>query len=284
MRHVSMLINAYTLNAGGTATDRACGFSDSWYDSGDETQVMTDADRQLVNRRAALLPDSASIVGFRISLLDEFGKSKGRSRVYKTSVGGGQGTQPNDPRMALKYTLFGNGVTNELQYYLQNIPTARIANGSYNPSQSFEDQVKVYFDFVYNNGYRFFGFNQALDVAPILKIEINEDPEILTGTVTLERNNVWAPGNTVRVIDSRTDLRGHFRQKPSGYQVLTSAGLVLTLANWDQGACTGGRMTTWAKVLCQPFLDDRGKQSPLVCTRKVGRPFFQYRGRTSSRA
>ncbi len=171
-----------------------------------------------------------------------------------------------------------------MQAYIQNVPNARTANGSYNPNQNWEQDIASYFGFVFQNNYCFFGFNQTLARAPVVRVRTAVDPLDKRGTVTLERNNTFNIGDFVRVIDSRTVLRGHYRGNPNGYHVSNSVGLTVTVDNWDNGDCDGGSMTVMEKVLLSPFLDDRGKQSPLVCTRKVGKPFFQFRGRASNRA
>lgn len=277
MRHIQMLINAPTLLPNLSVSDRLCGFSDAWYDNGTETQVLQTKDTMLINKRAALLPQSTTVVGARISLLDAFGKSQGRSRVYHMGVQGGDGGPTGDPRQCLQYSLFAQGATNELQAYIQNVPTQYFLTGSYKSNSDWEQRLKNYFKFVYDNDYRFYAFDQSLPVAPVISITA-------LGVVTLERNNVWTIGQYVRVLRSKTDLRGNFRTNPNGYHVSASAGLSVTLDGWDQGACTGGTMQTWGKYLASPTLDDYEKQHPQVASRKVGKPFFLFRGRASKKA
>ena len=284
MRHISILINAATLNQNSSSIVRQAGFSDGWFDSSTSTQVLNADDKDLINLRAALLPSSSSVVGARISLLDEFGKSTGRSRVYQMSITGGAAGATGDPRESLKYTVYGNDTTNELQLYIQNVPQARIVNGSYATNAVWEAAVKDYVDFCFNKTYRFFGFDQSMPVAPIVKIYVTDPNPNNIGTVTLERGNVWAPGAYVRALRCQKVLRGKYREIPNGHHVNTSVGFTLTIDNWTAGATTGGHMQTWAKVLLKPLLDDEQKKRPLVCMKKVGKPFFLFRGRASKTA
>jgi len=276
MRHVSILMNAQTLQPGTDANERTAGFSDGWYDSGADDQRLLPKDQQLINLRAALLPSSSSVVGYRISQLDAYGRSTGKSRVYKMAVAGGESGETGDPRQALQYTCFSQGATNELQLYIQNPPAARIKTGSYYGLAAWETKIKAYIDHVAAAGYRFYAFDQTQPVSPIVGISA-------LGVITLSRHNVYAPGNFVRALRCKTVLRGHFRANADGYEVATSDGLTVTVHGWDQGECTGGSLTLWEKYLATPILDAFAKSHPAVSTRKVGRPFFLFRGRASNR-
>lgn len=276
MRHLAILINGTTLKANTDAVDRSFGFSDGWYDGTNESQELSTRDRGLINARAALLPVTSTVVGVRIAILDNDGRSKGRSRPYLLSVRGGFGQPCDDPRMSLKYALYGNTVTNELQYYLQNVADGLIITGSYSFTNSWEALVRTYFDYVFNQNYSFLGYNLEANQNAITSISAG-------GVVTIQGGNLFAFGQYARVIDTRKNARGSYRQNPNGHMVTASVDQTVTLDNWTAGACTGGRLQIWEKLLFRPFIPATQQLLPLVCTKKVGKPYFQYRGRASAR-
>lgn len=260
------------------ANERAGGFSDGWYDSVGTGYALDARDRALINSRAAMLPVGTSIVGARISFFDADGVSVGRSRPHRLALNGSETGQADDPRLALMYSCYGFNVTNELQLYIQNIPDARTANGGYVSIASWENKVRDYVhQKVAGQGYGFFGFDQNQSKFGIESISA-------AGNMVTSNAHDFTEGQYLRILKTVPTTRTKFRTDPNGWLVTAAPDAFhLTVQGWNFGECTGGYIQRWAKLFVSPQLNDEEVLNPLVCTKKIGRPFFGYRGRASNR-
>lgn len=277
MWHVQILMNAFTVNPSTGANDRSAGFSDGWYQESRGGFGLTTNDMVVMNRRAALLPPTSSIVGARVAELDANGKSKGRSRPTRLSLSGGAGLDCDDPRMCLQYSCYGFQKSNELQLYIQNVPDARIEKGSYKPNTDWQTKIRSYMTALTEAGYKFLGFDQDQTKYGVETISN-------AGAIVTTNPHVFTEGQYIRILRTTPTTRTKFRTDPDGYLVTAAPDAFhLTVQGWTFGECKGGQICKWEKVLCDPTLTDNDIATPQVATRKVGRPFFQYRGRVSNR-
>jgi len=273
-----MLINAVTFNNATSAVDRTAGFSDGWYQDGSDAYDYNEVDAGRVTKRAALLPTRSTVVGVRISDVDAYGVTTGKSRTYKLSNKGGQTAQCDDPRMSLLYDVRAQDKSNELNLYIQNVPDIRVAKGSYNPDPAWQTAVQQYLLYAFTNNYGFMGLEQQWPKIPVQTISA-------LGVVVTKKPHGMVDNQYVRFL--RTSENGYTKRNPSGYQVKDVVdAYTFSVWNWDGRpgiVSTGGSVTTWGKTFCKPTLNNYSIINPMAATRKVGRPFFQYRGRASKK-
>lgn len=250
-----------------TATQRRLGgWSESIYSTQNDANFVQILFQNWCQSRAALLPAGAAVVGQRYQKVDPAGISSTSARVYP----GTAGTQADIPQMCLNMRAQGVGVRNIRGIQLRGIPDARVVEGEYSPSAAFEAALTA----LYN---RFFDFNfrgRNLDSAqaPIFSIDVN-------GVYFTTVDNVFQLNNIIRVLrttdSNKEQVGGRFRVSAV---TSTRSG---TLFGWNLGNCTGGRMRV-EEIIYPGFLSG-GISGRIITSKKVGRPFKQYRGRASRR-
>jgi len=288
MRRLTMLMNAPTFFNTTGSVDRTAGFSDSWFQTGSDTFTLTPVDIDLINKRAALLPKTTTVVGARISDVDQYGKTTGKTRTYRMSIAGGQNLECDDPRVSLVYEADGQGLANEFSLFIQNVPDIRVVKGTYNPAATWLTPLRAYFNAIYQGNYVFQGYNLTYPKIGVKSIKT----DALTGvtTVTTETDCSALAGFYVRFL--RTSAWSKYKPNPNGYPVKAVVdALHFTINNWTRKNengdivnlpdSAGGIVTKWGKQPCTPVFTDYTIQNPSAGMRKVGRPFFQYRGRSS---
>ncbi len=287
MRRLSILMNAATFNNTNGAVDRQAGFSDSWYQVPGDSFLLQPSDIDLINKRSALLPRTSTVVGARISDVDIYGKTTGKTRLYRMSIAGGQNLECDDPRVSLIYEADAAGFPNEFSLFIQNVPDIRVVKGTFNPATTWTTPLNAYLASVQTGNYGFVGYNLTYPKIGVKSIKT------VAGVTTVTCENAVAALDGFYVRFLRTTAWSKYKPAPNGYPVLAVTGTTtFTIGNWTRKDVdgnvvalpdsAGGIVTKWGKQFYVPSFTDYTKGNPCAGTRKVGRPFFQYRGRASA--
>jgi hypothetical protein len=217
--------------------------------------------------RAALLSQFGQIVGQRIL---QVAPSAGRAQTSNFSFPGG--TEDTDvPQMALQCSAAGVGVVNVRHFSMRGIPDAQVKFGEFYPSPAYANAVSVYFTELQN--WRFRGQDLTAAFADVATIDV-------TGLVTLPAITVpFGVGDQVQFRGLKADGTNQpFSLK--GFVAAVPTVNTFTLRNFTAPPSHGGqvrKVSYFLYLMGTPMSVDR------AAVRKVGRPFFQYRGRRSKR-
>lgn len=248
------------------------GWSEQWYWPNNNLSQVLEALRGgwgdgLLQTRAALLPNGAAIIGFRIQEVMPRGVSQSFGETYPGTAGIAQ----DIPQMALLQRTPGLNAINVRRSTLRGIPDARVVEGEYTPSVAYEQALGAWRLIL--SDWRFRGRDLSQPNIEIVSITA-------AGLVRTAVVHGYVVGDFVRIsktIDSNgISHSGRFLVSAIG--PLTSE---FTASAWTAGATTGGTVRKDGVVLIQP--DVNNITFPRILTRRVGRPFGQYRGRASRR-
>lgn len=263
-----MLIQLTTGLGQVTSVPRTAGWSESWYTNNTNIDAAKTAFLTLCQRRAALLPTRAAVVGQRYQIVDPAGSSSTGTNRFPGSAG-----EVNDvPQMALFYRLPGVGVRNFRPVYIRGIPDDLVKEGEYVPNASYRQRLTNFFGTLAS--WQFKGRQLTANKWPIVSISN-------TGAYRTSESNTLAANQMVEVMRTRDDqgvtLSGTF-------PVLSvTDAFTGQLGQWPGGAWTSGSMRVPTNLY--PFCNgpavvvDDGR----AVVKKVGRPFLQYRGRATTR-
>jgi hypothetical protein len=271
----TMLLQANTAISSPTApVHRIAGWSESWYYPGTSLQSclaaafggvtgLLSSSLGLVPARAGLLPLGCSVVGERVQVVDPPGLSQSLASVYPGNPAFFEGY----PSIALLAKIPGVGVRNIRRVLLRALPSAVVVEGEYTPNVLFAAQLALFTQAL--AGWQFRGRDLAQPLFHVLTISA-------AGAVQCQENVPFTVGQAVRVLRSR-DVTGDLR---GGRFVVSTTGPLssqFTIPGWPFGACTGG--TVRADAVVYPAVDTSNPLTGRAVTKKVGRPFFQFRGR-----
>jgi hypothetical protein len=270
---VTILIQQATaISTPNSPIHRIGGWSESWYYPGTDVNAaisffnLMPAPTWCLDR-AALLPYGASIVGQRFQLVAP-SVGPAQSTAAQFPGNGGEGDQPS-AALLLKFPSVGS--PNIRRVILRGLPDIDVTEGEYTPSSYFQSALQVWI--------------QACGTLLMRGRDLTQPTtRIITvtsaGVVTTETPTTFAAGQMVRVLKSR-DTGGNLRG--GRFQVVQTGPLVnqFTLLNWPYSGTTGG--TVRLDAIVYPQVSTNGVTVSRVITRRVGRPFVQYRGRRSRR-
>lgn len=216
-------------------------------------------------KRAAILPVQTSIIGARF-----YQQGGGRAVPVALNFPGTSSTT-DLVNCAVLCTSNNASAPVARKWWVHNVPDAQFEGGEYDPSASYAGRFNSYLDTIAAASW--VGIVRTNQIA-VVTIDAN-------GLVTCGSAHSFNVGQFVTI--SRT-LTAEGKKFGGLFRVSTIGPLSsqLTLLAWDQGACTGGSMflkQSQAYVIGasgRPIIDRAG-------TRRVGRPFSVYRGRSSRR-
>jgi len=242
------------------------GFSEGYITSSSSfDQEATFLRSELGPKRAAILPPSTSIIGARF-----YQPGGGRAFPVALYLPG----TSNITGLANKAVLCtSNNATAAVprKWWVHNMPDAQVVGGEFQPSNFFAGRFNSYLDAI----------GQASWMGLVRTSNISVVTISAAGLVTCAGAHAFAVGQFVtlsKTLNANGDkFGGLFRVETIG--PLSSQ---LTLLDWSEGACTGGSL--YLKNMQAYVIGASGR--PLVNragTRRVGRPFDLYRGRSSRR-
>lgn len=254
---------------------RIGGWTESFYYPGNSIPAtiaaakgpLGDWGNSLLSYRAGLLPSGAAIIGQRFQLVNPAGRSQSISDTFP----GTAGIQADIPQMALLCRCPAMNANNIRQLILRGIPDARVVEGEYSPSQAFEASLHLFFSAL--AGWQFRGRDLSNPGSKIISIAAG-------GNFVTEGPTGFAPSTMVRVLRAMLPngdfLGGRYLVDTVGPGV--NQGHIL---NWGANSVSGGTIRPDGIVFV-PF-DTANITVGRIITRRVGRPFIQYRGRRSKR-
>jgi hypothetical protein len=246
-------------------THRIGGWSESWYFLGsaaDARDTMINAGG-LCQRRAAMLPTGGIILGQRFQLVDPPGPSVTLARAFPAS----SGRTSDIPQMALYINCPGVGAGNIKRALHRGVPDVMVTEGEYDPSPTYAAAVLAYISAL--GLWRF----RALDLTEPLIEVVSVTAGGLFTTLT-DHGFLTADRVTLKGVISDATLTAIGGR----YKVLSvPTPTTFTVQGWPAVGATGGGVRK--VVVIYPLVDAANTSPVRATTRKVGRPFDQYRGR-----
>jgi hypothetical protein len=233
-------------------------------------QTGANGNPALLDARADLLASSASIVGYK---LYQGGAGKGQS--FAIGRPGNKQYNTDIPQMGLQMKSGGIATTSTRRWTLRGIPDLMVQNGEFVPTSTYDILLSNYMQALKN-----FGFN-GLDPTQSKKVAVFKVDD--AGNVTTkDGTNPFANNTIVRVSRVVSDLDGSFLSRTDLTQLPDAGtGAQFKLKGWDLGSGKGGTAYFSKQAF---FAFDFGTMAAnRIVTRRVGRPFEQYRGRRSKR-
>jgi len=267
MYKCTMLMQLTTGGGEATALARIGGWSESWYWAG-TVQNMPSAFNLLCQRRAAMLPSFAAVVGQRYQQVVPHVTS---SQVANVTFPGTAANLPDVPQMSILVKCGAqSGVPNVRQWAMRGLPDARVVNGEYVPSvnftaafEAFKDQLQLF---------NFRGVNLQADQAQINFVDASGNINLLSPLTVAE----GAVVQVIKTMNSESRLVGGRFQVDAG-----PTTTVIPVKQWNLGLTEGGTVRIYEIIY--PQVNKATTNLGRITVRKVGRPFFSFRGRRSNR-
>jgi len=242
---------------------RVGGWSESFYYEDSTTNPTQVRSMQL--KRAALLPNRASIIGQRYQFPD------GSSRTANEIFAGTSGESVDVPQMALLCNAKNLTFASTRRFYIRGLPDAWVQNGELVNDIAVRNRFNQYFFWL-----RYFSWrarNKSAAVADIVSILGN-------GAFVLASDLTFLPGQQFRI---RRAVDQYGRSINGVFRVATRTNdREGTLQGWTVSVVDNRgkvQLTAYQQV---PFVPGQVYISR-VGVKKVGRSFFQYRGRAGKR-
>lgn len=251
--------------SGGSRGSRIGGWSESVLFSG----VFADAVTRFNNyceKRAAMLANSAAVVGQRYQLIDPEGRTQTAARRFQGTLGA-----CDVPQMAVTFTVPASGSPNIRRFVLRGLPDGYAVEGEFAPTPAFDLAFGLW-----KTTLTYFGFqclNLLATTVPVTSIAAD-------GTFVLQKPIVFAPNDYLSISRAR-DVSGNTHNGRFHVQTMTDTQHG-KFDDWVGLATLGGTARPDA-YLFQGFNAPQASE-PTLTLRKVGRPFTPYRGRASARA
>jgi len=243
---------------------RIGGWSETWYDEPSTNFAVIAANWSA--RRAPLLPQGAAIIGCRIQQVEPVAGAQ----TIALSFPGQAANSADIPQMALQCKATGIGTRNIRTFTLRGIPDGQVTEGEYTPVGGFDTALANFFKYLKGSSWNFRGRDLSQVAHPIVGIAN-------TGVITFSEPHGMIVGDYVRIL--RTTL-ANGRQFGGRFFVATvNTPTTMAITGWTQGDTVGGKGRKDGIVFPQVELAVQDR----VITRRVGRPFIQYRGRRSKK-
>jgi hypothetical protein len=231
--------------------------------------ALVNGQQPLLYARSLILSNQGTVLGVRL-----YQGGAGRGAFFPTGYNGSAGDE-DIPQMALLCAGLGNGTPSVRRFTLRGIPDLQVRLGEFEPTTDYLSRMDLYLSSMTNFGFR--GSNPVAKYAIASIAQVAGPPQ--SGLVTLTVNNPFSVSQFVTInqtLDAgQNRLGGRFMVSAIG-----PLNNQFSIAGWSDGATTGGTVSMPAKAVFQ-FLSSGGISVERVVTRRVGRPFGQYRGRRS---
>lgn len=263
----TLLFNGQSSNPRGR--DLTYGFSETWFSNQSELTVVA-ALHAISEKRALLLAKDTKIVGYRIG--DVTGRSQVVTQTWNAPSGNDAGNVPVDSALCIMRAASGSPVK---RFWVHDLPDDWVTGGALEPAR--RNAVLEYLRAVEANQFLIRFVIQTAANAPVLSVDA-------AGNVVTTANIALVVNNYVSFLRARDNNNKAIRGK---FVVETvTDGTHFKLANWT-GQIVGnrGRVRLVAYDYIAARVQNRNVDSWLIkCgARKVGRPFFQLRGRAPNR-
>jgi len=252
----------------------AVAHSGGWSESHWRSVVLPLSDvfvTSLARKRANLLPSYASCIGVRSEVFTVSGNKlfPQGTDTARFLYPGGQGESLNLPQDALQCVATTGIGPNASRFTLRCLPDFVIESGEYYPTTGFKTAVTTFFTEL-NAGWGFVGRDRSQPSSRVNHI---------AGNVVTFAANIGGTENVSFIRFNRTyddlglPIKGTYLITNIAGNVYTVQGLNRTLSGAPSGSARVDLLTFFAYVKTSP---------QRAVTRKIGRPFEQYRGRRST--
>lgn len=273
---VTTLFNAVTIDKNNQAS-RQGGWSESWYTNlAIDSPALNAAWDALCTTRAALLANNTKIIGQRIQQVDPVGPV----RTFENTYPGSAGSANDLPQMALEWQMRSQGGFNRRAVVLRGVPDARVVTGEYSPSAAYNAALAAYFEQLRQNW-----LMRALDRTQPTKRVVIFLADSAFACVTAGPHGLVV-GDFINLMSAKTSqgkkVSAVFQvsaispDNPNAFSVFPNPS-----ANFSQ--VTGGRIRKRVIQYIGVTLNGQEILDPLAVSRKVGRPFHQFRGRRTAK-
>lgn len=288
----TMLINATTNISKPNARHRTCGVSETFYAGNTSISTVQTAFETLCQARARMLPTGAAIVGQRYQTVNPVGPSVTIERSYQ----GGSGLTIDYPSNSLNIISKGVGVKNVRKGFIRLLPDVMIDEGELDSSGSSSWVGALTNFFVQLGSWYFRGDDLTVPAYPLISATAGTDPT--TMAVITEGATTWAVGNIVvlqRMQNTSTDRLQSFRGKVTAIDGVTGIISVKLIKAANTSNFQGGKgrvsTTTFLQIApttvqgfsLQIVVASAGTTVGKTTSKKVGRPFFQFRGHATAK-
>lgn len=223
-------------------------------------------------KRANLLPAQASIIGWRYETFDLTGR-----RLTPLGAVSGRFQFPgissqglNLPQDALMISATASGNPNATRFNLRALPDGVTLNGEYQPTGVFTTDLNDFLQYLKARNYGFIGRNKTSPSSNVITIQ--------AGVIQLNANIGGVTGDYIRLnrvfTANGTPVKGSYRIDSVAGANYTVIGLGATAVTQPSGSA---RLDTLSFFNYGTLTPNR------AVSRKIGRPFEQYRGRASKR-
>jgi len=254
----------------GAGQSKAGGWSETWYTTDSLVSTLTNNGITTWARaRSRLLPNTTKIIGARVG---EVGTG-GRSRIVVLDIPGTQPSATDVPQAAMLTRLNSDNTSNFRSVMLRGLPDSWIVGGALAPVGQLTVARNFFYNYLSNARWLFRCLDLTVTQFPLVSVAAD-------GTYITSADVTFADTDQVQVLRTVQTATGRRRGGKYAIQTFTDVRNG-KLANWQWGACVKG---TIRKVTYQYKTFDLAGLSPgshVAAVRKVGRDFFQYRGRAS---
>lgn len=265
---LTMIFQAATQPQSGATPQRVAGWSESVY-APNLTNTLRQQFRDLMTARAALLPNTAAIVGQRYQVvLPVGGSNSGAERFPGTWPASLSGEPAQDIPSAALYCRTLTTGANSRMTILRCIPDEWVKGGELAATTSITQRINAYFAEL--KGWSMLGRNLAAPRLPIFSISD-------TGLLSFSEVQTVTVNALLRISRAKdeNDILRSATVKVTSQPTTSSA----QLQGWPYGATTGGIAVDYTTQL-YTMTDSAISR---IITKKVGRPLFVFRGRKSRR-
>lgn len=246
---------------------RAAGWSETWYLDDTVPNAFTSCD-SLAKKRVAMLTGKAAVTNVRIQVLGS------KAQIFSLLYPGAYGPDNDIPQMALECSIGNPAVPNVKRFQLRGLPDGIALNGDYQPTGAFTAGLNQWVAQLQGGRFRFKCKDASVPPVQVVAVDAN-------GTFHLSGPMVFAVGNYIQFIRMKNTAGGNV--SGTYYVSVKTDAQTGVILGWG-GTVVNLSGTARLAASSFPIVDRTTFSADRLTTRKVGRPFFLYRGRVSRRS
>lgn len=264
---LTLCMNVGTQDVNGNPK-RIGGISESFYcNEAIGSDLFTAKMTRLINARAALLPQGASLILERAQTVDPVAGS----RSYGITRAGGSGLPTDNPEMCLNFNMRSANGLNRRTVCLRAAPDSLVVTGEYRNNTAFDALLARYFALIQQDW--------------MMKGRVRTNPQIKVGNVTEAgvvtclTDHDLSPGDDFLFLRTRNAAN----ELVQGIFAVTTVqtNLVFTIWNWAHdgfGAIPKGTVRLHEEDYFNLDIGPDEILAPIATTREVGGPFKAFVG------
>lgn len=259
-----------------TVETRVGGFTESYYSALATPTAVVDllingsgANQSILRTRAGLLPSSGQIIGYRLAAVLP---RTGRAQTKGVSYPGVSFWTTDLPQVSVQYSINSTSSGNIRRAALRCVPDQFVHGGEFQPDDAYTIALAFFAGSL--SDWRFLGQDLTTPYTDVSTITA-------AGVVTFLAPVTIPAGTTVQFKGLLEPITGTKFSIRSKVRIGALAGTQITLLDWQSGDVQGGQ---GRQIVYNLYgMDSTSFSVERATVRKVGRPFFQFRGRRSKR-